>query len=406
MEHIEKKLARSFDTPGRCRKFTDLVYSGVNPNPPELAKKIFSIENEFYPPEPEYLLYFGEMHGHTNLSDGQTDIDDYFTNIRDGAELDFAALTDHDHGGIGHAELWGDGKWNLIRRKVKEYYQPGKFTTILAYERDSYPWYNNLVVYYDNHEGELLRGEHDGEITKQELAAWLKRPDLLLVPHDTYMLSAGCDFNSIPPELMPPLLEIISRGDCAEYFDHPLFREHDTWCRGGSWQDALRNGGRIGVIAGSDDHLGHNGMTVDETDPRCPHHYTGIAKYPGITGVWAEKNTLPSIFKALKARRCYGFTGGRMKLDFRINGHYMGEEFSLSRGETRMIWFDFSADSPVDRVTLVKNERDYMIFRNCGRQLFFDYRAERECDCYYIRGITADGRWCWSSPIWIHSAED
>ena len=95
-----------------------------------------------------------------------------------------------------------------------------------------------------------------------------------------------------------------------------------------------------------------------------------------------------------------------MKLDFRINGHYMGEEFSLSREETRMIWFDFSADSPVDRVTLVKNERDYMIFRNCGRQLFFDYRAERECDCYYIRGITADGRWCWSSPIWIHSAED
>ena len=95
MKHIEKKLARGFDTPGRCRKFTELVYSGVNPNPPELAKKIFSIEKEFYPPEPEYQLYFGEMHGHANLSDGQTDIDDYFINIRDRAGLDFAALTDH-----------------------------------------------------------------------------------------------------------------------------------------------------------------------------------------------------------------------------------------------------------------------------------------------------------------------
>ena len=95
-----------------------------------------------------------------------------------------------------------------------------------------------------------------------------------------------------------------------------------------------------------------------------------------------------------------------MRLDFRINGHYMGEEFTLSAKDPRTIWFDFSADAEVDRITLVKNERDYMIFRNCGRQLFFDYRAEHEFDCYYIRVITADGRWCWSSPVWIHSFED
>jgi len=404
MNHQDRTAARGFDTPGRCRKFTDLVYTGVHPDPPALARKIFGIEREFYPPAPEYALFFGEMHGHTNLSDGKTQIDDYFTGIRDQAKLDFAALTDHDHGGIGRAELWGDRKWETIRQKVKEYYQPGKFTTILAYERDSYPWYNNLVVSYDSHDGELLRGVHDGEVTRDELSAWLRRPDLLLVPHDTYMLSAGCDFNSIPPELMPPLLEIISRGDCAEYFDHPLFRRMDTWCQGGSWQDALRRGGRTGVLAGSDDHLGHNGMTVEVPDPRCPQHYEGVAKYPGITGVWARENTLESIFAALKARRCYGFTGGRMSLDFRIDGHYMGEEFTEEAGDARArtIWFDFSADSPVDRVTLVKNQRDFMIFRDCGRQLFFDYRAETPCDCYYLRVTTKDGRWCWSSPIWVN----
>ena len=394
MQNAERFAARGYDAPCRCRKFTDLVYSGSDPDPAGLKAKVFGVEKEFYPSEPEYRLFFGEMHGHTDLSDGETDIDAYFRNIRDRAGLDFAALTDHDHGGIGHAELWKDGKWDLIREKVKQYYQPGKFTTILAYERDSYPWYNNLVVYYDNHSGSLLRGEHDGEITRAELAEWLKRPDLLLVPHDTNRLSAGCDFNSIPPELMPPLLEIISRGDCAEYFDHPLFRRKSSWCEGGSWQDALRNGGKTGVIAGSDDHSGNAGMTVNGDD------------WPGITGVWAEENTLPSIFKALKARRCYGFTGGRMKLDFRINGHYMGEEFELSAKETRTIWFDFSADSPVDRITLVKNGRDHIIFRDYDHQLFFDYRPERECDCYYIRAVTRDGRWCWSSPVWVRLAEE
>ena len=400
--HPERMAARGFDTPGRCRKFTDAVYGGTHPDPAGLARRIHGIEREFYPPESEYRLFFGDLHGHSNLSDGKATIDDYFVDLRDRAKLDFAALTDHDHGGIGRAPLWDDGKWELTRRKVKEYYRPGEFTTILAYERDSCPWYDNLVVYYASHDGELLRGERNGEITRAELAAWLQRPDLLLVPHDTQTLAAGCDFDAIPPELMPPLLEIISCGDCAEYFDHPLAAKSPTTCRGGCWQDALRNGGRVGVIAGSDSHRAPDQTTPDPRAPQVPG--TGADSF-GLTGVWAKENTAESIFEALRARRCYAFTGGRMRLDFRINGHYMGEEFSLAAGEVRTIWFDFAADSGVDRITLVKNERDFMIFRGRGRQLFFDYRAERECDCYYLRVITEEGRWCWSSPIWVRSAE-
>lgn len=110
MQKTERFAARRYDTPGRCREFTDLVYSGADPDPAGLAARVFSVEKDFYPPEPEYRLFFGEMHGHTDLSDGETDIDAYFRNIRDRAGLDFAALTDHDHGGIGHAELWNDGK--------------------------------------------------------------------------------------------------------------------------------------------------------------------------------------------------------------------------------------------------------------------------------------------------------
>ena len=48
-----------------------------------------------------------------------------------------------------------------------------------------------MVIYYNNYEGELLRGETDGELTKADLADMLKRDDLILVPHDTYHLEAG-----------------------------------------------------------------------------------------------------------------------------------------------------------------------------------------------------------------------
>lgn len=396
MLHPEKKLARSFDMPGRSRKFTDLVYSGKYPDKAGLTGRVFGSERDFDPPPPAYKLFCGEMHGHSHLSDGlsHVDPDTYFRSIRDIAKLDFGVLSDHDHGGIAGAELWDDGKWQFIQDKVAEYYEPGKFTTLLAYERDSYPYFNNLVVYYRSGRGELLRGIRDGELTRDELKTFLARKDILLVPHDTYCLSAGCDFEALPLELIPPLMEIYSCSDCAEYFDHPLSK--DSWCRGGSWQDALKKGARMGVIGGSDDHMGTPGQDhMNEPYPAC---------YRGKTCVWATGNTREEIFDALASRRCYACMGnGRMMLDFRINGHYMGEEFSLAPEEERTIWIDFDPGCAIDRVTLVKNCRDHIILYKRGRQVIFDYKPETDRDIYYVRAITADGRYCWSSPVWVNN---
>jgi len=390
MTHPDRKKAKRFDMPGRSAAYTDAVYSGTSATSRELRSKMSAAENAFHPPAPEYNLYYGEMHGHSNLSDGSPDIDSYWRNIRDNAKLDFGVLSDHDHGGVGNDELW-KGKWDIIRTKAKEYYEPGKFTTLLAYERDSYPWYNNLVVYYDGHDGEMLRGVRDGEFMERELRAALARGDILLCPHDTYSLSSGTDFLAMDVGCMTPLIEVISRGDSAEYFDHPIFG--GSCCEGGTWQDALRRGARMGCIGGSDDHDCKNGLTAPELGfPRM---------HPGITGVWTAKNTVEGIFSALKARRCYGFMGGRMKIDFRINGHWMGEEFRLPEDEDRVVWFDVEADAPVDRLTLVKNCRDYVILK-WGRQLVFDYAAEQDVDIYYLRVQLTDGRWGWSSPIWVN----
>lgn len=388
MKNKERKIARRYDTPNRCRAFTDRVYSGVSEDKDKLVKETFATEKEFYPPQSEYNIYFGELHGHSNVSDGTPDMDEYFINIRDNAKLDFAALTDHDHGGIGRAEIFGD-KWIKTKEKVKRYNNPGKFTTILAYERDSYPWYNNMVVYYDNYDGELLRGNTDGEITREELASALARKDLLLVPHDTYHLEAGADFEAIEPSLFTQMIEIYSRGDSAEYMGNP-YNICDFQCKGGFWQDALKRGAKMGCIAASDDHFTENGLVSDR--------YEGIGRYPGITAVLAEKNTLSSIFAALKARRCYGFMGGRMYIDFRINGHYMGEEF-VDEGE-RSIYIKVSADAEVEKITLVKNCRDYIIMKR-SEQLIYDYKAECQTDFYYLRVELKDGRCGWTSPIWI-----
>ncbi|MBQ8893062.1 MAG: DUF3604 domain-containing protein [Clostridia bacterium] len=388
MMHSERKLAKRFDAPGRCRRATEIVYGGESEDKAAFHAAMAEATKQFKPEPPEYQVFFGELHGHTALSDGKGTEDDFFIAVRDKAKLDFAALTDHDHGGVGNAELWG-AKWEQIKAAVKKYNDPGKFTTILAYERDSYPWYNNMIVYYNDHEGEMLRGEQDGEITREELHAWLSREDLLLIPHDTATLGWGTDFFSLEQGDMTPLIQVYSRYNYSERRDPALM--YDSDCEGGHWQDALERGARMGCVAGSDDHGGTNGRYLP--DMRYPHNW------PGVTGVWAKENTLPAIFEALKARRCYGSMGGRIVLDFRLNGHYMGEE--LSDADERVLYYKIEADEKIDTVTIVKNGRDYIVLQAKAEETVLDYRKERSTDYYYTRVRLADGRYAWSSPIWI-----
>ena len=212
-------------------------------------------------------------------------------------------LTDHDHGGVGTPELWvgNPSKWDLIKAKANEYCEEGKFSTLIGYERDSYPFYNNLVLYFRDRNPDMVRGARDGEITEAELRALLARDDVIACPHDTYSLTSNTDYLALPVDLITPYIEVISRGDAAEYMGNPAFSE-GACCEGGFWQDALRRGVKMCVIGGSDDHGGFNGR-VDE-------RLAYPARYPGVTGVWATENTPAAIFDALKAGRTFAYMMG------------------------------------------------------------------------------------------------
>ena len=402
MNHPDKYKAKRFDTAGRCKRFTDTVYEVISDDRESVKAELKSVRRSFDPPAPDLKIFVGDLHGHTNLSDGRVDIDTYFTNIRDRAKLDFAALTDHDHGGVGTPTLMTggtDSKWELIKRKVREYNEEGVFTTILAYERDSYPFFNNMILYFSGDDADMIIDERPGEFTEECYRRVLRDPDIIAVPHDTYHFSAGGDFIRLGNDLIPPLMEIISRGDPAEYMGNPGFRSTSA-CEGGFYQDALRKGAKIGCIGGSDDHSGRNGIYHE------PLGYS--AMYPGVTGVWAKENTRAAIFDAIRAKRTFAYMlgkpegdmCGRMEIDFRIDGHWMGETVKRSENADLKIFFDIKADVPIKSVTLVKNCRNYIIL-TCNRELIFDYNQEYDTDSYYLRVELTDGRFGWTSPIWV-----
>lgn len=404
MKHPEKYIAKRYDTPNRSKEFTDTVYSGESDVHSVLWGRMMAAQRSLDPERPDLIPLVGEMHGHTNLSDGRTDIDTYFKNIRDLAKLDFAVLTDHDHGGVAKPELWvgSPSKWDLIKQKADEYCEEGKFSTLLGYERDSYPFYNNLVLYFRDRDPEMVRGIRDGEFTADELRALLAREDVIACPHDTYSLNSNADFLALPLELITPFIEVISRGDAAEYMGNPCGATY-ACCEGGFWQDALRRGAKMGVIGGSDDHSGMNGrMNPNGSYP---------GKFPGVTGVWATENTPAAIFEALRAKRTFaymmgdpaGAMGGRVQIDFRVNGHYMGETISRAENRDLTVFYRVEADVPVKCVTLVKNCRNYVALA-AASEVILDYKQETATDVFYLRVELADGRYGWTSPIWVAEA--
>ena len=83
MTHPERKLAKRFDYPSRSAAFTDQVYAGTEGS----GNRIQEEQQSRLPEAPRYNVYFGELHGHSNLSDGCPSVDEYFTALRDKAGI-------------------------------------------------------------------------------------------------------------------------------------------------------------------------------------------------------------------------------------------------------------------------------------------------------------------------------
>lgn len=397
-QNSQTKKAKKIDVYNRLQQVTKVVYKNEGE---ETAIERKLVEDAFSVKMPDsddnYKVFFGDLHNHTYFSDGCVDIECFFAEMS--KRVDFCALTDHDHGGLWNDTLYTD-KWNRLRDIVASKSIPGVFTPILAYERDSYPWYDNMIVYFNDYSADLLTCDVLGETNEEELAGWLNRNDILIAPHDTDYVTCSTDFTNRKKELLPHGFEIISRGDCAEYFDHPLNVFNSIV--GGSYQDALKAGAHIAAIAGSDGHNLEGALDIEKMGFPC--------RYPGMTGVWAKENTLESIFDALKNRRTFAFMGPkRIILDFRVNGQYMGACIKESRDAGgRDIYFSVKSETEVAKVTVVKNNQDYFVTKseyvNCCS--FIDYESQRDEDWYYLRVTLVDGRQAWSSPIWVKRYSD
>jgi hypothetical protein len=202
--------------------------------------------------------------------------------------------------------------------------------------------YGDVCIIFPGSEAELayIKGI-------KEFQEFARDQGAILIPHHPSYKQGwrGQNWSVLDPAISP-VVEIFSEHGNAEsdrgsyrYIRHSMGGRYTQNTLQWLWQQGVR----VGVVASTDDHLGYPGAYGE-----------------GLVAAYAETLTRESIMEALRARRTYGVSADRIELDFRINGHWMGE--AIPATSARKIHVKVKGKDVIDRVEVLRNNQ--VIYRN------------------------------------------
>lgn len=336
-------------------------------------------------------FYYGDIHGHTRMSDGVGDVDEYFTARRDYYQDDFTSLTDHDS--FVRLPIFPSG-WELQKVYTEHYEKPGSFVTFFGQEYTTarYPkGIGHKCIWTLDPNTALLDHTDKPTNTSKKLNAAVREWKGIMAPHHTGW--TGTDWENVDPEIQM-LAEMVSNHGVFEYQgNRPI--PHRGGLRGGFLQDALKSGLKFGFYGSSDCH----GLIW--------HHHAGWKRDShrgGLACVLAPELTREALFDAMRRRRVYATTGIKVRLDFRVNGHLMGEEITVGADDPIRISIDIAGRDDIRWITVVRNNEDWYQYGGEGYTAKVSVEDEAPISgtsWYYVRVEFEGPEMAWSSPIWV-----
>ncbi len=336
----------------------------------------------------EMQVFFGEIHCHTEQSDGARTPDEAYEFARDAMGLDFSAVSDHE----------GGRDWGVAVEAAKKYNDPGRFVTFLGFEHSSSGYYGHRNVYYLHDDEPCFRPDHPDELFRL-----LDGREAIVIPHHPNTHSEGgtltgkrwrwYDLDTHNPHY-ERLVEICQlRGSAEAPPPEPGVILPDC---GSSVRAALARGYRFGFIGGTDNHRGQPASYLDSMggiDYRA--HPVG-----GLAAIIAPELTRETLFQAMRERRTFATSGQRMLIDMRVNGAWMGAEFAAEREVT--ISVRAVGVRPLTRVDLIKNGSVLHTWTCEGiyheAEVSDPAGQSGSTDYYYARALQEDGHLAWASP--------
>jgi hypothetical protein len=361
-EGISRITTRAPDAPGPL----DLRVSA-----PELNLSC-SVENSRISVE-DPPVYWGDLHVHTELSDGTGTVAENLVFARDTAALDVCVITDHGF-------LLEDAEWQRIQEVTAELSEEGRFIAFPGFEfsAETRAGGDRNVIYYQR--GPLYRsrkGRARVIPNARALFRALRKENAIIIPH---VGGRRANWAMHDPRL-EPLAEI-----CSVHGWFPEFLE-----------EAFARGYRPGIVGSGDGHLGHPGRTFPGL--------TWARKRNGLAAILAPRLERREIWRALRSRRTYATTGPRILLDLRGDGSPMGSTLPHRRSITLSGWAQGAV--PLAELVLLRDDQPVRRLELRKRSVRFHWReaVPPAGAAFRIELRQQDGHRAWSSPIWVDPAK-
>jgi len=347
---------------------------------------------------PAHGVYFGDIHCHTELSDGNGTPDEHYAHSRDAEGLDFGAVSDHLR------EYWEDdvAKWPVFVDAAERYDEPGEYATLIAYESTMVraAGQSHMSLYStDPKIGLVNTYDNENVIDDARAAGWT------LIPHHTGYSRLGMGLTSwevFDPEITPAIEVFSAHGSSeCEGALRPLVDPQP----GSFVADGLARGWRFGFVASSDYHMAFMGEDIDLREfpgnLNCRHFQFRTGYVAALLG----ELTRDALMDAIRNRRTYATTGCRIYLELTAAGRPMGSEIDLSAGEEFEINAHAEGTDVIDRIEIVSGGRVEVAETPgaMGGRIAFRTAAPPagSTDYYYVRVVQVDGEMAWSSPVYI-----
>jgi hypothetical protein len=334
-------------------------------------------------------ILWGDLHGHSHLSDGTGRPEDYFRYARDVSRLDVSALTDHDHYGSPRYLDQTPEIWKKIRDTARAFHAPGHFVTLLGFEWTNWIHGHRHVLYFED-DGPIISSIDPATETPRQLWDVLRGRPALTFAHHSAGGPVATNWAYAPDPVLEPLTEIVSIHGSSESLDTPL--PAHGMIEGNTVRDALARGYTLGFVGSGDTHDGHPGCTRDPSEASC-----------GLAGIFSEDASRVSVLEALRARRSYATNGPRILMRITLDGQPMGAAMPAEGKHSLVI--DIVAEKPLASLDLME---DGGVVENVPTLSQRELRIERVIDSMrpggylYVRAVQLDKGAAWSSPFFFH----
>lgn len=262
-------------------------------------------------------LYFGQLHAHSEVSDGTFSMEDYFAYGRDEGMLDFCALSDHDWELVEHSRNRTFHRLERLTEICNSFNEPGKYATLVGYEWMDH-WAGHMNVYFRSDKNceiypgfvSLLHEYPQFPHQKDILAKFRGRRDVLVLPH----FSHGFQWEEYD--------EALQRA--AEVYSMWGYSEEKTAClpTAEGFVRHLADGRKFAFLGGADSHHGMPGQTGLRSK------YSMLSFREGLTAVYADSLSRETVFDAIQGYAAYATTGERILILPRF--HVEGDSVHLS----------------------------------------------------------------------------